>query len=412
MKPPLSEMNPFDPALLSDPFDYYARLRAEAPVHRDPATGFVIVSTYERVDEVIRQPAVYSNKFGPAIQGRGDPPPEVVAIQEQGWPAMDTMLTADPPEHRRFRRLVEKGFSRSRVRNFEPRIRELAGELIDRFIDLGEVELIAQFANPLPLTVIAEQLGVPNEDLPRFRAWSEGFVAQLSQMSNLDEEVAAAKMVLAFQRYFARALEARREDPKDDILSDLVHARIEDEKPLDMAESLSIIQQLLVAGNETTTSAIAGGVLLLIQHPDQLALVREDSSHIPNLVEEVLRYTTPTSNMWRVAAQDSILGGVEIAKGSVLLLRYASANRDEKVFDDPTRFDVTRKNASDHLAFGRGTHFCLGANLARMEMQVAFELLLDRWKSFRLAPEKNDLFYKPNILLRGLSELHLEFDAS
>lgn len=407
---PLDDYDMLDPALLEAPWGYYRALRREAPVHRDPRTGLVQVSTHELVLRALRQPDVFSNRFGAALAGRANAPDGVREVAKRGWPPVDTMLTADPPAHTRFRGLVNKAFTPRRVTKLEPRIREVATALIDAFAPRGRVELLSEFSVPLPLTIIADQLGVPREDLPRFKRWSDGFVAQLSQLASPEARVEAAELIVEFQHYFARTLEARRAEPRDDILSDLVHARLEGERPLDTAESLSILQQLLVAGNETTASAIAEGIWLLVRHPDQLALVREaPEERIPGLVEEVLRLATPTQNMFRVVTRDTELGGVALPKGQVVLLRFAAANRDGGVFPDPDRFDVTRPNAGDHLAFGHGIHFCVGAALARREMRVAFELLLGRLHAIRLAPGR-PVAHKPNALLRGLRELHLEFE--
>ena len=196
-------------------------------------------------------------------------------------------------------------------------------------------------------------------------------------MASPDEELEAVKLIVEYQHYFAKKLEERKRDRKDDIISDIVHARLDGERPLDTAESLSIIQQLLVAGNETTTSAIAEGILLLIQHPDQLALLQNDPGLIPNLVEEVLRLSTPTANMWRVCKKDTEVNGTRIPAGSMIQIRYSSADRDERVFEHAEAFDVTRKNARQNVAFGYGVHMCIGASLARKEMEVAFRVLLE-----------------------------------
>jgi cytochrome P450 len=221
--------------------------------------------------------------------------------------------------------------------------------------------------------------------------------------------VEAARLIVEFQHYFAAKLEERRKEPREDIISDVVHAQVEDERPLDVPECLSILQQLLVAGNETTGNAIAEGMLLLVRNPEQLARVCADPGLVPNLVEEVLRLATPTVNMWRVVIRDTELAGVTIPKGSFALLRYASANRDESRFPDPDRFDVTRANAGEHLAFGHGIHFCLGAALARAEMAVAFRTLLARLEDWRLDPDAPAPRHKPNVLLRGLEALPLRF---
>jgi cytochrome P450 len=402
--------SPFDPTVLETPWEYNASLRREAPVYRDPSTGVFLVSSYAHVVEVLRQPEIYSNRFAAAMMAR-QLRDEVRAIAERGWPPVDTMLTADPPEQRRFRALVNKAFTARRVDRLEPRIAALCDELIDGFAAEGRVELRGRFAVPLPLTLIAEQLGVPRRDLATFKKWSDGFVAQLGLMASPEEELEAARRIVEFQHYFARSLDARARAPQDDILSDLVHARVEGERPLDTAESLSILQQLLVAGNETTASAICEGVWLLVTHPAELEKVRRDPARLPNLVEEVLRLATPTANMWRIVTRDVELGGVKVPRGSFLMVRFASANRDERVFPDPDRFDVDRPNAGDHLAFGQGIHHCLGAQLARRELLLAFRSLLARLPGLRLAAGQ-PLRHPPNVLLRGLESLHLEFDVA
>ena len=401
--------HPFDPRILEDPWEYNRRLREEAPVWRDPHTGIFLVSTYAAVMEAVQSWEVFSNRFAQALAGGRLPPREVQEAAAGGYPIVDTMLTADPPEQRRFRKLVNKAFVPRRVHALEPHVEALARELLDAFAADGRVELLGQFAQLLPLTLIAEQLGVPRADLEKFRRWSDGFVAQLGQMADLEGQVSAAKRIVEFQFYFAARLEERRLAPKDDILSEIVHAQVEDERPLDVPESLSILQQLLVAGNETTANAIAEGMLLLVRHPDQLARVSADPARIPNLVEEVLRLATPTTNMWRVTTCDTSLAGVEIPKGAFVLLRFASANRDEARFPDPDRLDVDRANAGEHLAFGHGIHFCLGAVLARKEMEVAFRTLLGRLEDWRLDPDFPEPRHKPNMLLRGLEALHLRF---
>jgi cytochrome P450 len=231
-------------------------------------------------------------------------------------------------------------------------------------------------------------------------------------MISKEQEIECAKDAIAFQHYFYNVIEERRKEPKDDIITDLVQAQVAGERSLDDAELLNIIQQLLVAGNETITNAIAGGMLILIQNPEQMALVQAEPSKIENLVEEVLRLETPTAGMWRVVQQDTELEGVQIPAGSLVMVRFDSANRDPAKFQDGERLDVCRQNAESHLAFGHGIHFCVGATLARKEMQLAYERLLLRLKNIRLADGKNDLKHFPNILLRGLKHLYIEFDKA
>jgi cytochrome P450 len=410
----LSSFNPFDPAVQAQPFEYNDRLVAEAPVYREANTGLILVSSYARVNQVLCDHETFSNRFM-LMMGSGAKakvPDAVAEVMKGGYPPVDTMLTADPPEQRRFRSLVNKGFSMRRVGALAPRIEALTHELIDGFAKEGRVELRSKFAVPLPLTVIAEQLGVPRADLDKFKKWSDGFVAQLGGMATTEEQVEAWKLIVEFQKYFEKVLKDRAENPQADILSAVVNARVEGEAPLDIAECLSILQQLLVAGNETTASSICHGMRLLVEDPEQRALLREEPERIPNAVEEILRLSTPTANMWRVCIQDTELGGVEIPKGSAMLVRYSAANRDPAIFPDPHRFDVTRANAGEQLAFGAGVHFCLGAQLARMEMAKAFEALLERLPNPRIAQGSPPPEYPPNILLRGMTALPLEFDPA
>jgi cytochrome P450 len=290
-------------------------------------------------------------------------------------------------------------------------MRALCDELIDSFIDRGRVEIRSEFAVPVPLTIIAEQLGVPSSDLDRFHRWSDGFVAQLGGMASPEEQKKARELIFEFQRYMAKIVADRRSEPRDDIISDMVNARVEGERPLDMAECLSILQQLLVAGNETTASTICEGMRLFAESPDQWQKVKRDPGLIPNAVEEILRHATPTSNMWRVCKQDTELGGVDIPKGSMVMIRYAAANRDESVFEDPDRFDIERANASAQIAFGYGIHYCLGAQLAKSELVKSIEGLSERLGAIRIDPDAPPLRHNPNILLRGLEALPLVFET-
>jgi cytochrome P450 len=259
---------------------------------------------------------------------------------------------------------------------------------------------------PLPLTVIADQLGVPRADLADFKRWSDASVGPLGGMLGPEEQRECARLVVELQDYLAERCEERRAEPRDDLLSDLVHARVDGERPLTTPEVVSVAQQFLVAGNETTTNLIAAGLMFLLRDPEQLALVRDDPGLVPDAVEETLRCETPVSGMWRVAAREAVLGGVPIPEGSFVMLRYAAANRDAAIFEDPERFDVRRANARDHLAFGLGIHFCLGAALARQEAAAALARMIERFPGLRLAPG-NDFRHHPSMLLRGLRRLEV-----
>lgn len=404
----LEETTPLSPEVLSCPHEYNTRLRAEAPVYKCPHSGIYFISDYETSRAVLRDHETFSNRFSVAMRPKAVDE-RVLSIQEQGWPGVDTMLTQDPPAHRRYRGLVNQAFTARRVKTLAPRIEEICNDLIDAFADRGECDFVEAFAVQLPVIVIGEQLGVPDEDIHLIKTWSDAFALQLSGQADTEQQIEVAKIILAYQKYFAEKLEHRREHRRDDIISDVVHARLEGERPLDTAESLSILQQLMVAGNQTTTHAIGEGLLLLAQHPDQRELIQRDPELVDNLVEEVLRLSSPTANMWRVATKDTELQGVKVPSGSMLQVRYSSANRDEAEFENSQAFDVTRENLNRQIAFGHGVHMCIGAALARKEMQIGFRVVLERLTDFELMINESELVYPPNVLLRGLAELPVRF---
>lgn len=409
------DVNYWDPGLRQDPFPYYHALRAAAPVYRLPhkiaptMPDTYLVTSYDLVQSVIRDPETFSNAFGRVMNAGPESDPELEAIFAKGWPTIDTLLTNDPPSHKRFRGLVNRAFTASRVNKLEDYIRQVANELLDKIAPAGACEFHSQFSVLLPLTVISDQLGVPRSDLGLFKTFSDAFVLRLSRMSGREEDLAAARKIVEFQHYFVDVINEKKRNPTDDIISDLVNARLEGERPLNDAELLSVIQQLLVAGNETTASSLTGGMLQLIRNPDQRQKVLDDPSLIPNMVEEILRLESPSAGIWRVTTRDVELNGVAIPKDTLVMVRYDAANRDPAKFPDPDRFDVARENASNNLAFGQGIHFCVGAMLSRKEMNVAMPLLLQRLKNFRLGPD-NDLKVYPSVLLRGVHKLNLAYD--
>ncbi|MEC4816595.1 MAG: cytochrome P450 [Scytonema sp. PMC 1069.18] len=408
----LSDYNFFDPEVLVCPYEFYKLAQEQAPVMELPSprtnVKLFLVTRYELVVEVLKDTRVFSSNFSTLLAGKTEIDDELEKIYAQGWPQMNTLLTADLPEHERFRALVNKAFTSSRVNKMHDLIQQIVDELIDSFITQSKCEFVSEFAVPLPIKVIAQQLGVPQADLPKFKKWSDAFIARLGHILSKEQEIECAKEIVAFQHYFHDVIESRQQQPQDDLITDLVQAKVVGERSLNTAELLSIIQQILVAGNETVTSALAGGMLLLAKNQEQMKLLQTDVSLIENFVEEVLRMESPTAGMWRVVTQDTKLGDVDLKAGSLVMVRFDAANRDPMKFQEGERLDVCRHNASNHLSFGYGIHFCLGAMLARKEMQIAYERLLLRLKNIRLAQE--DYQYLPNILMRGLKHLYIEFD--
>ncbi len=406
--PRLAEINPFAPETIEDPRGFWSALRAEQPVYQIPGAGFFVISRYDDLVEVLNNEEVFSSNQPPGMQT--PPGPEILEIMKQGYPPADTLLTNDPPSHTRFRALVNKAFSARRVAGMEPKVRSIANDLVDRFIGDGRVELVAQFAVGLPLTVIADSLGVPREDMERFKRWSDDSVAPLGGMISYERQIECARSIVEFQHYFAARLDERRAAPRDDLLTDLLNARLDGVEPLNVPEMLSILQQLLVAGNETTTNLLASAMMILLRNPDHMAALLADRSRIANFVEEALRMESPVSALFRVARVDTEIDGVQIPAGSRIVVLYGSGNRDETHFPHGEQMNLRRDNARSHLAFGQGVHFCIGAALARLEGRVAFETLLARLKNIRLMPERNDFTHTPSFILRGLKELWLEFD--
>ncbi|MEZ5573933.1 MAG: cytochrome P450 [Halioglobus sp.] len=408
-----ADFNFFDKDVLNCPYEFYRVLQEQAPVYQLPDTNIYMVSRYADIKHLLKDTQAYSNNFNHLLKGP-EPAPEVTAIYARAWQPVDTLITADPPRHKTYRALVNKVFNAKRVDAMEDYMTRIVHELIDSFIARGECDFIREFTTPLPVYVIADQLGVPRKDLKNFKHWSDSFARRLSQMATPEEQVEDAENIVAFQMYFADMCEQRRAAPRDDMISDLVVTEIEDPdtgevRRLNMEELQSLLQQLMVAGNETTTSAITGGMLSLIQNPLQMQDLQQHPEKIPNAVEEILRMESPSAGMWRVVKKDSEVHGVKIPKDSLLMLRYHAANRDRAVFEHPNDIDINRDNADDHIAFGQGTHFCPGAMLARKEMTVAFTALLARLENFQLVAEKSDLSYWPNIVLRGVKGLHIRF---
>ena len=399
----------FHPDVLTSPFAFYQEHLAAEPVYHDKATGLYLVLSHKLVSEATSRTDEFSNNFQAVLSGARSEDPEVKAILDEGWPQVDTLLTADPPVHTRFRKLVNLAFSAPRVNKLEAHIREIARDLIDAMLAKDEVEFVRDFAMPLPIRMISEQLGLTHEDPATIKRWTDAFVDRLGGMVPKERELQCAREVVEFQHAIKAQMDLRRAHPTDDLLSDLVHAQIDGERPLDDGELLSIVQQLLVAGNETTTATLAEGIILLARNPTELAKVKTDPKIIPNMVEEMLRLASASSGIWRVMKQDAELGGVTLPRGAMVMMRYAAANRDPERYDEPDRFLADRANARTHLAFGRGIHMCVGNMLSRKEMTVAFEELLPRIAGITLTDEAA-IAYPPNMMLRGPVTVPVRFE--
>lgn len=408
---PLAKVDIYDPELLECPHSFYTRLRSEAPVLKDEATGIYQISSYELASKALMDHATFSSVISHALHGKSVASDAVKAVMAEGYPRPQILQTADQPIHTRSRKMVDKAFTMKRVNEMIPEITAIVDELIDGFANSGTVEFVTEFAQPLPLLIIAGQLGVPLEDLPKFRIWSDAFAAQFSHTAGEEGEVEAARKIVDFQQYFVDMIERKRDNPTNDMISVIASATRADadaDIALDLPEALQIIQQVLVAGNETTASSLAEGMKMFIERPGLINRIKDDADALAKAIEEVVRIHSPVQTMWRVARHDTELGGVAIPKDSLVLIRFGAANMDDAMFPNSERFDHSRANVRRHIAFGYGIHVCIGAALARREMLIAFQRLLQRLSGWHFAPGA-DLTHHSSVLLRGLKSLHLCF---
>ena len=307
--------------------------------------------------------------------------------------------------------MLNRVFSAARVRELAPRIDEIATELVDAFIADGTCEFVSQFALPLPGTLIAEQLGLERSEYKRFRRWADAMLALAQRPLTIEEAVAEAEIEVEAQHYLAAEFERRRDHPTDDLISLLVHAHTDDESPLSMGELQDLMHQLITGGFETTTAALSTGMWLLLTHPDQLELLRARPELMKNFIEETLRFDSPVQGLWRTTTCPVDVAGVTVPEGSSLMVRYGAANRDDRQFDEPERFDIRREDARHHVAFGLGPHYCVGAALARQELLSSFTILLDRLGDIELAEPLPPRPHEPSLFLRPMKRLPLRFTA-
>ncbi len=385
----------------ANPYPFYARLRDEQPVCRQwlPTREYAwLITRYHDVATALKDERFVKDKQHGLT-------PEQAARQpwfRRAFKSLQTnMLDRDPPDHTRLRALVQRAFTPRLIEQMRGRIEALTGELLDAAIGRGQMDLIRDYALPLPTTIIAGMLGVPAADRHYFQRWSNALVsAGASTWGMLN----ALPNALAMMRYIRRIIRQRRSQPRDDLVSDLARAEETGDK-LSEEELLSMIFLLLVAGHETTVNLIGNGTLALLEHRDQWERLREEPALLKSAVEELLRYSSPVETATeRYTLEDVSLGGVTIPRGAMVFAVIASANRDERQFPEPDRLDIARE-PNRHLSFGLGPHFCLGASLARLEGQIAIGTLLERLPDLRLARPLDSLRWRRGLVLRGLESL-------
>ena len=389
---------PLDPNFIANPYPTYKELRERDPYHPSPLTKAMVLSRYEDVDAILRNYKAFSNERGPVgsrnRRGIGE------QIENELQPSM---LSLDPPDHTRLRSLVSRAFTPRQIVKMEDHIRETAHSLLDEVDGQNEFDLMSNLASLLPTVVIAEMIGVPTKDRQQFKQWSDQFARVLEPNLTEDELGRVFDTAQLFDGYFRDIVADHRENPRDDLVSRLIEAEEEGDR-LTEDEMIVTLRLLLVAGNETTTNLIGNGLKALLEHPDQLQLLREQPELLDNAIEELLRYDSPVQVDGRTTLDEFTIDRHTLKPGRPVSLLIGGANRDPEEFSDPETLDITREDVGN-ISFGRGIHHCLGAPLARLEGKIAFEAMLERFDD--ISPGARTPVYKPNIVLRGLRHLDI-----
>lgn len=385
--------NPFDPAFRANPYPSYAALRDGPPKQLQLFLPITLVARYADALEVLRDHATFSN-VRPNVPGR-----ELI----DPFRGAATIITSDPPVQTRLRRLISRAFTPARIREMEPRIREITAELLEGAGQDGNFEVVETLANPLPVRVIAEMLGVPRERQKQFKHWSDAIIASLAVLPGTplpQESIDAANDLRAF---FSEEIANRRRTPGSDLISALLAAH-DERGALSSDELLAFVILLLIAGNETTTNLIGNGLLTLGRHRDQMAQLRSRPELIAPAIEEMIRYESPVHSIVRVATRETSIGGTGIGANGIVMVLLAAANRDPLQFPNPDTFDIAR-TPNDHLGFGEGIHYCIGAPLGRLEAAIAIGAVLEEFPNLRLSDPEPPLIYKGALSMRGVASL-------
>lgn len=408
----IDDVDVFAPETIENWYPTYSFLQEHARVYPVPGTSTFFVTGYDEIYQVLRKTDVF-------LRGSGSTRPLLkdaearAHYQEQGWPKV-LPLAVNPPQHRRYRDMVDHFFSVAGAESQRDLITRVVHELIDTFVDEGEIEYMEAFAVPLPVRVITTMMGFPLEDIPRLKTWSEAWVAPFSGQLDTQQEREVARLTVEFQHYIAEQIAEKRANPADDVVSYVATTPVklpEETRMLTDGEIINMIDHLYIGGNETTTFALTSGMWLLTEHPEYQERLRADPDKVRSFVDEVLRLESPTQGMDRHAAVDTELGGVAIPEGSHIHVRYAAANRDPEQFGCPADVDLERPNGHRHLAFSIGESHCPGAGLSRLEQTIATQELLSRLQDLRCAEGRNSFQHHVNFTLRAFKELHITYSA-
>ena len=406
----LSQQKLFDPKTLSDPYAFYRKLHQEAPVWHDKATNIYVVTGYDAVRQVAMQPQVFSSRVREWLR---EVNPTVRRVDEvyakNGYARVETLSLSDPPKHTRYRNMVRQWFTPEKMTDAEPHVLSIVDELLDGFVARGACDFHLDFSVPMPIRVFAVQLGVVREEMGLFQKFGDAGIEAISMVATPDREVELAYVGVEEQKYFAAQIEKYRKTPDRLLISDLANARDESGALYAMEELVSIIAILVLGGNETTTNALSTAMWLMCENPGLEAELRADRSLLENFIEEALRYQSPVHGVFRICTKDTALAGVDIPANSRVLINFGAANRDEKLFAQSDRFDPRREEARRHLAFGQGIKHCIGAPLARLELRIAFDRILERMCDIRPETEGFVPRFAPHLVTHGMLSLPIVF---
>ncbi|WP_328349217.1 cytochrome P450 [Streptomyces sp. NBC_00445] len=393
-------------ALFTDPYPLYRHLRDEAPVKFSPELNAWVVSRYNDIKTVCGDPETFSS------QGLTNPyddlHPEVAEVLATGYPMVPIAISTDGEAHARFRHPYVQAMAQSRTKEFGSAVDSVIGRHLDRVVPLGKCDLIADLARPVTVEVILRFMGISADHIEDASRWSRDLVSFLFSPAELDERLRQARNLVAFQHFIAAEIEERRTRPTSDVISVMVHEQLPGAEPLSMNELVSALCGLVMAGHKTTIDTVGNGMAVLLSERARWVRLCADPSTIPAVVEEILRYDAPLQGLWRTTTRDTTLSGVSIPAGSRLFILFGSGNRDEDAFDSPDQVRVDR-TPNRHLSFGHGAHFCIGAPLARTEVQKILAILAERLPSLSLSPEFTGERHTPVLGFHGYTRLPVEW---
>ncbi len=407
----VTDFSMLDPMVSSDPFGFYDLLQEQCPVYQIPETGAYVITKYDDLRQVLKDHESFTSDVRIADRGAFADLQQSILRDGGGWEHVQTLQRTDPPDHGRYRSLLDRVFTIKRVREMIPYMDRVVNDLIDGFIDKGECEFSDDFAMRMPGIIIAEQLGLRREEVSTFKRWADAMLgASRSPIATEDEIRADAETELEAQKFLAEIFEDRRSRPQEDLMSAMVNSHGDDEEPLTMNELQSLMHQLITGGFETTQSALNHGMWTLIRMPEVAAKLRSDISLLKPFVEEVLRWESPVQFLMRQATRDVEISDTVIPAGALVMVGYGPANRDEEKFGCPHQFDLERKGVGAHLAFGSGPHFCPGALLARQEMVSSFRHIIERMDNIRLSKPLPKPVHNFSMFFLPMHDFHIEFD--